>query len=337
MPRLSQNQRMQAVGMVEGGLRPVEVARRFGVTAAVIYRLLNRYRITGSTADRPRSGRPRVTTPAQDRYIRTSHLRDRFLPATRTAAITPGRTNNRISAQTVRNRLSEYGLRCRRPYHGPMLRRRHRNLRMQWVQRHVRWTQIQWNTVVFSDESRFCLRRSDGRARVYRRRGERYADACVQEVDRFGGGSIMVWGGISFHHRSPLVIVDRNLNAQRYRDEILQPVVVPLFTANPRLTFFQQDNARCHVARICIDFLQQQNLALLPWPAVSPDLSPIEHLWDNLDRRIRRRNPQTLRDLRTMLVQEWDAIPQFEIQTLIRSMRRRCVAVRDANGGHTRF
>ena len=117
MPRLSQNQRMQAVGMVEGGLRPIEVARRFGVTAAVIYRLLNWYRITGSTADRPRSGRPRVTTLALDRHIRMSHLRDRFLPATRTAAITPGRTHNRISAQTVRNRLSEYGLQCRRPYH----------------------------------------------------------------------------------------------------------------------------------------------------------------------------------------------------------------------------
>lgn len=337
MPRLNQNERMLALGMVEGGIHPNEVARRVRVTPATIYRLISRYRVTGSAADRPRSGRPRVTTPAQDRHIRTSHLRDRFLPATRTAAVTPGRTNNRINAQTVRNRLAEYGIRSRRPYHGPMLTQRHRNLRLQWVQQHVRWTQFQWNTVVFSDESRFCLRRSDGRARVYRRRGERYADACVREVDRFGGGSIMVWGAISFRHRSPLVIVDGNLNAQRYRNEILQPVVVPLFNANQRLAFFQHDNARCHVARICRDFLQQQNVAVLPWPALSPDLSPIEHLWDNLDRRIRGRNPQTLQDLSTIIVQEWNAIPQLHIQTLIRSMRRRCLAVREANGGHTRF
>jgi hypothetical protein len=143
------------------------------------------------------------------------------------------------------------------------------------------------------------------------------------------------WYGEEYHSSS----FSHSYCGQKFecRDEILQPVVVPLFTANPRLTFFQQDNARCHVARICIDFLQQQNLALLPWPAVSPDLSPIDHLSENLDRRIRRRNPQTLGDLWTMLVQEWDVIPQFEIQILIRSMRRHCVAVRDASGGHTRF
>ena len=82
-----------------------------------------------------------------------------------------------------------------------------------------------------------------------RGRGERYADACVTEVDRYGGGSVMVWGAISFHHRSRLVVVPGNLNGMRYRDEILAPVVVPLMNANRGLTLFQQDNARCHTAR----------------------------------------------------------------------------------------
>ncbi len=76
---------------------------------------------------------------------------------------------------------------------------------------------------------------------------------------------------------------------------------------------------------------------MLPWPALSPDLSPIEHLWDALDRRLRRRQPVTLRQLRLFLLKEWNKIDQREIQTLIRSMRRRCIAVRDANGGHTRY
>ena len=89
----------------------------------------------------------------------------------------------------------------------------------------------QWRRVFSTDESRFTLYRSDGRRRVYRRRGERYTDACVVERDRFGGGSVCVWGGISYGFKSPLIVIDGNLNGVRYRDEILRPVAVPCVQA----------------------------------------------------------------------------------------------------------
>ena len=82
----------------------------------------------------------------------------------------------------------------------------------------------QWRRVLFTDESRFTLYRAD----VYRRRGERFADAFVVERDRFGGDSVMVWGGIAHGIKSQLIIVAGNMTAVRYRDEILRPVVVPL-------------------------------------------------------------------------------------------------------------
>ena len=66
------------------------------------------------------------------------------------------------------------------------------------------------------DESRFTLYRADGRRRVYRRQGERFADACVVEQDRFGGGSVMVWGGIAHGMKSQLIIVAGNMIAVRY-------------------------------------------------------------------------------------------------------------------------
>ena len=147
----------------------------------------------------------------------------------------------------------------------------------------------------------------------------------------------MVWGGITFNSRTQLIIVNGNLTGQHYRDGILAPVVVPYFNVNRNITIFQQDNARCHTARVSVDYLQQQNIDLLSWPACSPDFSPIEHLWDALDRRVRQRQPQTLGDLRNFLVEEWNRIAQQQIRTLINSMRRRCLAVRDANGGHTNY
>ena len=78
------------------------------------------------------------------------------------------------------------------------------------------------------DESRFTPFRTDGRRRVYRRRGERFADACVHERDRFGSGSIMVWGGIAHGVKLQLIVVEGDMTAVRYRDEILRPISVPL-------------------------------------------------------------------------------------------------------------
>ena len=89
------------------------------------------------------------------------------------------------------------------------------------------------------------LYRADGRRRVYRRRGERFADACVVERYRFGGGSVMVCGGIAHGIKSQLIIVAGNNTAVRYRDEILRPVAVPL--VQQRNLILQQDNARPHV------------------------------------------------------------------------------------------
>ena len=127
--------------------------------------------------------------------------------------------------------------------------------------------------------SRFTLFCPDGR-----RRGERFADAFVLERDRFGGGSVMVWGGISHGLKSPLIVIAGHLTGVIYSDEIIRPVAVP-FVQQHHIVF-QQDNARSHVARVCQDFLANYNINPLDWPPYSPDLSPIEQLWDEMDRRV---------------------------------------------------
>ena len=148
-----------------------------------------------------------VTTQRQDRRIRLVHLRNRLRTATDTAREVIGTHGRRVFPRTVRNRLREFDLRPRRPYVGPNLTPRRRQRRMQWLT---------------GDESRFSLQRSDRRQRVYRRLGERYSDACVREVDRFGGGdSVMVWSGISHGVKTPLVVIQGTLTAVRYRDQVL--------------------------------------------------------------------------------------------------------------------
>jgi hypothetical protein len=225
---------------------------------------------------------------------------------TETALTTVGNHNRHIHPKAVRNRLREFGLRARRPYIGFPLTRARRTRRMAWLVAHGprQFPMRQWRWVFFTDESRFTLFRPDGRCHVYRRCGERFADACILERDRFGGGSVMIWRGISHGLKSPLIVIAGNLTSVRYRDEILRPVAVPFVQQHHLI--FQQDNAQPHVARVCQDFLPNHNINPFDWPPYSPVLTPIEHLWDEMDRRVRgRRNaPATLDQLGAALLEE---------------------------------
>jgi hypothetical protein len=160
-----------------------------------ISRLWNIFQQTGSTNDRQRSGRPRITTPGQARYIRVCHLRNRTVAASTTAAGIPGL--RKISSQTVCNQLRQHGIGLRRPYFGAVLTPLHRREIVRWYNRLMCWTFRNWRRIWFSDESRFLLQKRDSRIRIYRRRNERFSSSCVQEVDSFRGGNVMMWADIS--------------------------------------------------------------------------------------------------------------------------------------------
>ena len=87
---------------------------------------------------------------------------------------------------------------------------------------------------------------------------------CVYESDRFGGGSDMVWAEICHDGRTQLKIVEGTLNVVKYRDDILDPIVLPFLQQRNFDHVFQHDHARCHVARVCQDFLNQNRIRVLP-------------------------------------------------------------------------
>ena len=113
--------------------------------------------------------------------------------------------------------------------------------------------------------------------------------ALTKEIDlgwlRYGLGRLCAQG------KSHLIVIEGNMTAVRYKNDILRPVAVPL--VQQRQLILQQDNAQPYVARVCRDFLANNNIIPPDWPPYSPDLSPKDHLWDDLDRRVRKRqNPQ---------------------------------------------
>ena len=141
----------------------------------------------------------------------------------------------------------------------------------------------------------------------------------------------MVWGKVSLICKSNLVTVNGNLNARRYRDEILAEQVEPHFDdhalADPPI--FMHDGATPHIARISMAVLRQSAMEVLPWPSLSPDLNPIEHVWDYIRRHLNEMDPrvQSMDELREAIYEVWRYMPQQYVRRLIHSMRRRVAAV----------
>ncbi|GFW23954.1 transposable element Tcb1 transposase [Trichonephila clavipes] len=113
-------------------------------------------------------------------------------------------THHSVSARSIRHRLQQSGLSASRPMLGLPLTLNHRRLRRQWCDERRMWT-AEWNEVVFTDESRICLQHHYGRIRVLTHRGERKLNSCVMHRHTGPPPGIMIWRGIGYHSRTPLV------------------------------------------------------------------------------------------------------------------------------------
>eukprot|EP00033_Pygsuia_biforma_P007327 GCRY01008355.1.p1 GENE.GCRY01008355.1~~GCRY01008355.1.p1 ORF type:complete len:153 (+),score=16.86 GCRY01008355.1:538-996(+) len=152
----------------------------------------------------------------------------------------------------------------------------------------------------------------------------------------------MVWGCFARNGQGHLVRVEITLNAEKYINlcrQHLKPSFRLIFKGQAiRTLFFQQDGAPCHTARLSLKGFLQQNITLLKWPAQSPDLNPIEHLWDEMERQYRSgllaKNPSELWE---KLQKIWESLDQTILSELVDSMPLRIQAVIDAKGGHTKY
>ncbi|GFY26022.1 transposable element Tcb2 transposase [Trichonephila clavipes] len=175
---------------------------------------------------------------------------------------------------------------------------------------------------------------------IWKDRGRRNNPAFVHESVRFGGGGVLVYGGISIDGRTYIYIIrDGPLTAHRYRDKILRPIAVPYAASIGDAFILMDDNCRPHRANLVEDFLFEEGIVRREWQVCSLDMNPIEHVWDALGRRVagRQTPPQTLQELERALLEEWDRIPHLVINSLIDSMPQRCSTLLAVRGNNTPY
>ncbi len=147
-----------------------------------------------------------------------------------------------------------------------------------------------------------------------------------------GGGGVKVCGIFSWHTLGPLVPIEHRLNDTAYLNIVYDHVHPFMTTVYPTSDgYFQQDNAPCHKAQIISDwFLEHDNeFTLLKWPPQSPDINPIEHLWDVVEQEIHIIDvqPTNLQKLCDAIMSIWTKISEECFQHLVESMLRRIKAV----------
>lgn len=325
------------IGKLEEGRSVTSVAEEFGINKSVVSRAWNAFKTTGTAVRKVGGGRPRKTTPRDDRYIVLQAKRNRFQSASAISQQLCTATGRQVSRFTVARRLHKGGLFARRPERCIPLKVSHRRHRLEWCREHETWTPHQWSRVLFTDESRFSATSDSQRQLIWREVGARFHPNNIAERDRYGGPGVVVWGGIMLNGRTELQIFDRgSVTGDRYCNEVILPHVRLFRGAIGPDFIFMDDNARPHRTANVQELLESEDITRMDWPAYSPDLNPIEHVWDALGRRLATRQypPGNTHQLKDALKEEWRRLPQELLDNLVLSMERRCQATITVRGGH---
>jgi transposase len=167
----------------------------------------------------------------------------------------------------------------------------------------------QWHSIIWSDNSHFTLYQTDGKVWIWQSKGEMYNIDCQVPTVKHAGGLVMFWGWCSAYLRGPLVKCSNAMNSIEYKN-ILETHLLPSLEGMDGYTF-QQDNAPIHKARLVTNFFHSSGMPVLDWALQSPDPNPIECLWCDLEKIVRKRavQPTTLAELEQFLLEEWENMP----------------------------
>ena len=288
-----------------------------------------------------KNGRPRVLTDQQSARVAKWFESGVCTQAVDGVALVQEVFQIDVSPYVIHRALKENGFQAYVRTKKPFISKKNRKARMGFVKRHSDKHPTSWRRVLWSDESKINMFGSDGRQYTWRRPGEQQRDIHFRSTMKHGGGSLMVWGCFSAGGVGSLVRIQGKLDSMGYR-QILQDGMLETYRGLGGRGWgivFQHDNDPKHTAEATKQFLADEDVEVLRWPAQSPDLNPIEHLWAELKRRVRARpNFPTNRDqLWEAVSEEWRNIPESVCEALVDSIPKRLEETRRSRGGRTRY
>ena len=318
---------------------------------------LQKYNFDTFVGHKLRPLRSRKTTKCEDRYLLRAAKQFNNVPLCNISKI----VNVPISKATVSRRLHENGYRRYIARKKPYLSAKNIKERLEWAKLYKDWTIEQWKKVVWSDETMLQIRHSSKQRWVTHRKGEELDSKNVYPTFKMVRVTLMVWAYFIGDKVGPLMIFNEGgVGGDEYLEVILdgllsfvddlaklteEPDTVRVQKESPFI--FMQDNARCHKVREVLDLLKEEKIPVMVWPAQSPNLNPLENLWEDFKERFYSeflqlygrpsKSQDSLYRYRELAQKVWAEQGQELIDRLIESMPDRCATVIAAGGKWTTY
>ncbi len=324
----------RALGMIKAGASQATTSKALGISRHCIQNAIERERTTGSVHHRAGAGRKRKTTASSDRIIKRIVVQN-YQKSIRAIHSEVKQADIDISTRTLCRRMAEMTFDCTPTVKRQLLTKKHKQTRVDFCRKYRDWTAEDWSRVIFSDESNFKPFQRKNKETVWHRHGVDPVERLTKLKVHGGGGGISIWGCISVYGVGCCKVYNGTLDHERYID-IIDNEIVPsaqLWYGEEDDWYFQQDNAPPHVAKATIQAFERQKIQLLDWPACSPDLNPIEHVWNQIDRDIAQLKSDQIDSVdkfKSKLREIFLGLDQNYCKNLIRSIQKCLVA----KGGH---
>ena len=336
MKKISSQRVIDAVSLLQKGFSYNFVASRLSLSKTTIHRIKKKHL---PDVKNVLPGRPPLLSVQQTRSIVRKITSGQLDTAVDAQKSLREQDFVQVSAQTVRRVLKKSGMKSAVKRKKPLLSRKHKKARFEFATKYQNWTVEDWKNVIWSDETKVNRLGSDGRKWGWKHQGDQLKFNHVLPTLKYGGGSIMIWGCMVSEGPGFLAKIDGGLDAELYcriLSEELQNTI-DWYSMDRNKIIFQHDNDPKHTAKKTKEWIQQNGIQVLDWPAQSPDLNPIEMLWINLKRRLANYEEisKGVQELWERVEVEWDKIPKEDCLNLIESMPKRIAEVLKAKGGYT--
>src|SRR5581483_1076585 len=307
---LSQKQRQREVilHLWNQGVRTARVIQlQTGIGLSTIYYNLKKLNETGSVAQKKGQGRPKkITSSASHTIVQCIRHNPKISIGDLVNKLAD--KGVKVGRETVRTYLHSHGYKNALPLATPMLTATNKAKRVAWAQQHLN---DDWSRTLFTDETSFQLFRNTITQCYKHKRPTRPSPKNRQKIH--------AWGGFYAQGKTSIYCFGGIMDADFYI-EILKNQLPEVEEMLGNVWRFQQDNDPKHTSRKAKNFLNENVPVLIDWPSNSPDINPIENLWELLKRNVEKRKPRNLEDLERYMVEEWEQIPDFVLQNLIDSM-----------------
>lgn len=244
----------------------------------------------------------------------------------------------KVGEYVIRTCLRKLGFKRYVARRKPPISEANRCNRLAWAIEHRSWTREQWYRIFWTDETWVTGGRHT-RTWVTRRQGEELDPTCIVErIPRKRGW--MFWAGFNGTTKGPCLFWEKDwgtINQESYSSRIV-PLIHGWLRMNPTLVLMQ-DGAPGHAGAQTIQELRERGVIYIEWPAYSPDLNPIETVWNWMKDHVTEKYPEktTYEQLRMAVLEAWESITPDMLRDLLDSMPARCEAVIAANGMHTMY